>query len=188
MKSVAIVLIVCGLLLGPAYYVFYRYFSGDVVMVLPVAVQDRPTAGVQSHAPAIAPRAFEPVVLRLDPEMNPVRLTLKLRGHWNTFLVEPGHNRHRATLTGEGGVIADSVFQISATGPEPGWQVYREVLATLEVPTSGDYTLVLKEVAQQNMVASDFVVEVRRNVHSPDTRIVVAGALMLCLGFIALLR
>lgn len=187
MKVMGIVLIASGLALGPAYYTVVRFFSGGVVVSLPIEMERRSAASEEQSATAALLRISEPVVVWLKPEMNPLRLILSVRCHWDTLLVGPRHNRYRATLARGDAMIFERTLQLVAAGPDPGSQVYREVLTTIEVPTAGDYTFLLQETAAPEMASSDFQLEVRRHVRHPDMRLVVAGFLMFCFGVVALL-
>lgn len=182
-----IVLIGIGLVLGPAYYISSRFFSGGVVVSLPIEMKRQFAVSEGQSSKGAVLRASKPVAMRLNSEMNPVRLILKLRCDWDTLLVGPVRNRYRATLLLSDAVISERFLEVVAAGPDPGSQVYREVLATLAVQTSGGYTLSLEETVVPEMAASDFQIEVRRNVRHPDMQIVVAGVLMFCVGVVALL-
>lgn len=187
MKVVGVILIATGLVLGPAYYIFSYFFSGGVVASSPIEMERRSAASEKQSARAALLRISEPVVIWLSPKMNPLRLILRVRCHWDTLLIGPVHNHYRATLARGDAIIFEHAFQIAAAGPDPGSQVYREVLTTIEIPTAEDYTFSLQETTQPEMTASDFQVEVRRHVRHPEMRIVVVGVLIFCIGLFALL-
>jgi hypothetical protein len=179
-------LIALGLVFGPAYYIYARFFSGVLVASFRFDMEESPSLSKPKSAKASLLRVSEPVAVPLNPQMDPVRLTLKLRGHWDTRLVGPVRNRYRARLAHGDALISERVFEVAAAGPDPGSQVYRKVLATLRVPREGDYVFLLEEIAEPEMVASDFQLEVRSNIQYPEMRIVMAGLIMFLSGVIAL--
>jgi hypothetical protein len=162
-RTVALALLVVGLLLGPGYFVYAKFFSG-------AAAADYPLAPRQG--------GFEPVAFPVAPEASPLRLVLRLSVQYG-----PSHdgasvprNRYRATVTHGEVPVSERDVELVANRVESSFQEFAWDLATLQVAAPGEYRLGLEETSPPGMQVTGASVEVRRNVLDPDLRVVWAGA------------
>ena len=70
---------------------------------------------------------------------------------------------------------------------ESHFQTYRVPLSRFDVPAAGAYRLLVAETAAPNLQIDKLELEIRRNVRSPDPRVVWTGAGLLAVGFALLL-
>ncbi|MCC6474182.1 MAG: hypothetical protein IT514_10600 [Burkholderiales bacterium] len=167
MKAAAWLLVFAGLLCGPGYWFYAEAVSGEA-------------AGTYRGA------SF---TLRLDPGMNPVG-----------FLVSPPDNdtpqdrRYTASLTIDGFPAMERSFVVP--GVEPSGRVSRSpatsvVLGSFRVPDAGEYRLTITAQGAGAQHASQalqgMTTEVRRNLVTPDMRVVWAGVGSMALGLLIVL-
>lgn len=163
MRPVALALLVVGLVLGPGYFVYAKFFSGGSAGSFPLTARQG---------------GFEPVAFALAPEASPARLVLRLSVQYG-----PSHdgasvprNRYRTTVTRGAAQVAGSPFELVANSVESSFQEFVWDLATLEVAAPGEYRLTLEETSPPGMQVTGASVDLRRNVLDPDLRVVWAGA------------
>ena len=173
MRPVALALLVIGLVLGPGYFVYAKFFSGGSAGTYPLT----PRSG-----------GFEPVAFSLVPEASPARLVLRLSVQYG-----PSHdgasvprNRYLTTVTRGGAQVAESPFELVANSVESSFQELVWDLATLEVADPGEYRLTLEEISPPGMQVTGASVELRRNVLTADLRVVWAGAGLIALAVVML--
>jgi len=187
MKRLAILLILLGLALGPAYFVYCQYFSGARVASFPVAERGSAwtlpgglTLRFQTHA------AFKPVTVVLDPGMTPVGFVVNAQFAADTTARTSRSNRYHATVYLDGAPVMEKAFALShAGGRNPEHVSHSMALGTLAVARAGQYTLVIEERGRQEIALSGIGVEVRRNVRSPVMATVWAGVALIVLGIAA---
>ncbi len=163
MRPVALALLVLGLLLGPGYFVYAKFFSGTAAASHPLV----PRQG-----------GFEPVTFTVAPEASPLRLVLRLSVQYG-----PSHdgasvprNRYRAVVSRGGVSVSEREVELVANSVESSFQEFAWDLATLEVAGPGEYRLSLEETSPPGMQVTGASVALRRNVMDPDLRVVWAGA------------
>jgi hypothetical protein len=168
MRPVTLAIFILGLLLGPGYFLYTKYLTGTAAGTYPLTR----TA-----------RGFEPLVLRLPPEMSPVRLILRLSAqHGPSFGGATPRNRYRAAVSRGGATAAETPIELASNTVESSFQEFGHVLATLDVGQASEYRLQIEETAEPGMQVTGASVEVRRNVGEPDMRVVWAGVAMLAVA------
>ena len=163
MRPFGFALLVIGLLLGPAYFVYAKFFSG---------------VAVGSYALRAGPGGFDPVSVALAPEASPVRVVLRLSVQYGPSKDGPSvpRNRYQAVATRDGAPVAEHSFELVANSVESSFQEFTWDFATLQVTKPGDYRLTLRETAPPEMQVISAYLNVRRTVLEPDLRGVWAGA------------
>lgn len=177
-KRTGIILLILGLLLGPGYYVYTRFFSGDVVATQPLPLA-RDGAGER----------FEPVLLSLAPEMQPIGLVLRFTvSHGPT--IQPTYtprSDYRARLLDGERVILDQRFSLQSPEVEstPS-RVFQHALPVLAIEHAGSYRLTVDAEGEPQMTVHSADVQVRANVREPDLQLVAVGAALVAVGLLAI--
>lgn len=126
--------------------------TGEREIVIPVTADDS--------------GAYGPVTITLSPEMSPIAINLKAQhgddpaevGKWNTY---------HATLSRNGSVVVEGVFNINHTGtpdtPMGATYVTQTMLRVMS-PEAGDYDLRIVPAKPLEIKLTHTEVEVRRNV------------------------
>lgn len=172
-----IVLLILGLLLGPGYYIYARFFSGAVVATQPLPLA-RDTSG----------QRFEPVLLNLTPDMQPFGLVLRFDvSHGPT--IQPTYtprNDYRVRLLDGEQVVLDQPFSLQSPSVEstPS-QVFQQALPLLQIDRPVSYRLELQAETEPQMTVNSADVQVRAQVRSPDYKLVAAGVALAVVGLLA---
>lgn len=146
MSGPAILLIVLGTILGPAYYGYCEYASGEELQSIVVTERaDRwtlPDGTIQRFHKGLG---YRPVELTLRPDLNRLRLSL-------TFEFPAGEANapveYLATLLDQDYPVIEEPLLVIPSG-----RVYRTI-RTFEVPAAGNYLLLLEEVGPPRPAAS----------------------------------
>ncbi len=178
-KTPGILLLILGLLLGPGYYVYARFFSGAVVATYPLTAA-RDASGER----------FEPVALRLTPDMEPVALVLRFSvSHGAT--IQPTYtprSDYRVRLLDGERVVLDERFSLQSPEVEstPS-RVFQHALPPLPISRPVSYRLELAAEGAPQMTVHSADVQVRAQVREPDFRLVAAGVGLALLGVIGMM-
>lgn len=175
LKTLSLLLILAGLALGPAYWIYVLYFTAQVAL----------TAELRAGADGI----WTSPSFRLEPSMAPVGLILRASGTVSPNMPDdqPPRDRYRAILRhGETAAppIPIELGVKSVTDSNPRFQ---ERLLLLKRPQAGDYRLELVPESPVQIRLSDVHLDVRTQVQQTDNRIVAAGIGALALGALLLL-
>lgn len=164
MKTLMRLMFFAGLLLGPGYHLYTRWFSGEVVKR--ESIYGRPP-GQTGDGRLHALQWLTPVKIRLTPEMNPVALDFshdsmeKERQQGREYL-----NTYETRVSHEGDVKYNGVWRL-------GYQIMRKGmskqstsnrLTMLNVTRAGDYEFDMKPVDESGVNVRRLDLEVRRNV------------------------
>jgi hypothetical protein len=146
MSGPAILLIVLGVILGPAYYGYCEYVSGEELQSITVTERSErwtlPDGTIQRFRSGLA---YRPVELTLQPELNRLRLglTFEFPAEGQSPPVE-----YLATLLDQDYPVIEEPLLVSPTG-----RVHRTI-RTFEVPAAGNYLLLLEEIGPPRPAAS----------------------------------
>ena len=177
-KMTGIVLLILGLLLGPGYYVYARFFSGDLVatQALPLV---RDTAG---------PR-IGPVLLHLTPDMQQIGLILRFNVSHGPTPLPPNtpRNAYRARLVDGERAVMDHRFSLQSPEVDatPS-RAFQHALPVLQVDHAASYRLELVDEGEAQMLVHSADVQVRAHMRQPDFKLVAAGISLAVIGFLAL--
>ena len=185
MKRPAVLLILLGLAFGPGYYAWSTFFSGSNVAEHRLGEKgDRWTLSHGEVMRFSKGNAFKPVELALEPAMNPVGLVLVFEVVGDVHMQPVRGNVYHALLLRDALPVLQKQVTIGR-GTELGPDQRRsELVATLEVPSTGVYTFVLEETEPPELPLGGITLEVRRNVILPRMDVVWAGAALLVAGVV----
>ncbi|MGA7179681.1 MAG: hypothetical protein WBX11_08870 [Thiobacillaceae bacterium] len=178
-KSAGIVLLIIGVILGPGYYIYTRFYTGREITELPLEF----SAGPDGRPVAIA--RFD-----LLPVMGPVTVILNLTISYGPTLTPPNtpRNRYRARITLNGTTILSQPFTLKATQVEatPA-QVFKHSLPVMSIKTPGEYRLELAQDGEAEMEIKQASVQVRAGVHYLNTTLLAVGIVLLSAGVYVIL-
>jgi hypothetical protein len=146
MSGPAILLIVLGVILGPAYYGYCEYLSGEELQSITIAERSErwtlPDGTIQRFRKGLA---YRPVELTLQPELNRLRLSLTFE-----FPAEEENPpvEYLATLLDQDYPVIVEPLVLAPTA-----RVDRTI-RTFEVPAAGNYLFLLEEVGPPRPGAS----------------------------------
>jgi hypothetical protein len=176
MKILSLVLLVAGLLTGPAYWIYAKFFTGSRVAL--VNLEKSASAG-----PAASWRSAEFI---LAPEMAPVGLILKASGSFSPNMDEnrPPRDRYAATLYRDGEAAKPLGFTLGVKNVSDSNPVFKEHLVFFQVVKGGRYHLEVTPAAEPDIKIDRMQLEARQHLHEPDNRIVTAGMVVMVLGIL----
>lgn len=167
-----LLLILIGVVLGPLYVGYARFFSGS-----PVSTRELIDRHDQS-----APGTPVPVTLQLRPAMNPVRISVEAEREGAS---RPGDERvsYAGRLMLRRTSVWQRIFTFDLGG---GTGAHRDTvrLATLSVPVAGRYRLDIAPLGSSGAGLSSMALHVRRNVMVPDPRVYGAGLLLFFISIV----
>lgn len=175
LKAFSLLLILAGLVLGPAYWIYVVHFTGQVARTLEL----RPTEdGAWSSPP-----------FRLDPAMAPVGLILRAEGSFfpNMPDDQPPRDRYRAVLHQDGTAGAPIRLELGVKAIADSNPRFQERLLLLQRPQAGEYRLELIPEAAPLIRLGNVELDVRAQVQQTDNRVVAAGIAAIALGALLLL-
>jgi hypothetical protein len=179
MKRYGPLLLMLGLLLGPTYYIFCEYLSGedsDTFVLTERATRWTLPDGTILHVSN--GKAFRPVTLKLDPEMN--RIAFRL-----TFEAAPGStdapkaiDEYQVTLLQSDQPIFERALAVKLA---PGGKTSVET-GKLEVYYPGAYEFLLQETGTPRVPASQVTLTVRKRIETLLLPLMWGGFAMLVAG------
>ena len=174
MQSLALLLILAGLLLGPGYWIFSQVFSGRLVARVPVSVSD------DGHLLA------EPIELR--PGMAPLALVLVAQAEFKPHQEDwmPPEDQYRVTLWDEQRAVAESTLLFQAPSVAHANPVFREALLRLDEVPLGRYRLQAQPATLPEMKLRHAEIEIRERVWQANPRLAGTGVVLLISGILAL--
>jgi len=178
-KSAGIVLLIIGVILGPGYYIYTRFYSGREITELPLQFQ-RGTEG-----PPRAVASFD-----LLPIMGPVTVIVNLTAAHGPALSPPNlpSNRYWARIVLKGRTVLTHSFSVRAVQVEatPA-EVFKQALPVMKNIVPGEYKLELIQEGEAEMEITQATVHVRAGVHFLNTTLLAAGIGLLAAGVIIIL-
>ena len=179
MRRYGPLLLMLGLLLGPTYYIFCEYLSGedsDTFVLTERAARWTLPDGTILHVSN--GKAFRPVTLKLDPEMN--RIAFRL-----TFEAAPGSSdapraidEYQVTLLQSDQPIFERALAVKLA---PGGKTSVET-GRLEVYYPGTYEFLLQEMGAPRVPVSQVTLVVRKRIETLLLPLMWGGFAMLVAG------
>lgn len=176
-KPMGVLLLILGVLLGPAYYVYARFFSGTVLATQALAMN------VSDGTVRAA------TTLELAPAQGPIGLILRVLAEQGPLAApsEAPRDPFVARVLLHDRLILEHRFTLasSAVEPHPGL-VFQEALPLLDALDAGTYRVELASEGAPQLTLRHVDVQVRSGMQAPDWRIVATGAALLTAGVAAL--
>ncbi len=171
-------LLVLGLLLGPAYYGYCVYLSGETAQRIELRERsDRwvlPDGSILRFHNSLA---YRPVELDLSPDMNLVSLRLELEFPRETPADAPAL-QYQATLQQSGSATLERTLTVD---PEPGRR--KADFGTVEINFPGRYLFLLEESGHARATPAITLV-LRHKIEQPNRYVVWIGLLLLLVAFV----
>lgn len=174
MKPVLLLLIVAGLALGPSYWIYAKFYSGQLAQTLEF---------IEAEDGRLKTAGF-----RLSGDMRPVGLILKAQGSFAPNMDEdkPPKNRYQAQIYRDGQLRQEVEIKLATSSVSNSNPAFVERLLWLEAVTPGEYRVVLAPLEAPEITLDQVRLEVRTHIQEPDGRLVAAGMAMLILGAVSL--
>ncbi len=175
LKILSLLLILAGLVLGPAYWIYVVHFTGEVARTVALRAGEN---GAWVSPP-----------FRLDPAMAPVGLILRAAGSFSPNMPEgqPPRDRYRAVLHQDGKAGTPIRLELGVRAVADSNPRFQERLLLLQRPQAGEYRLELTPEAAPLIRLDNVELDVRARVRETDNRVVAAGIAAIALGALLLL-
>ena len=162
-----------GLVLGPGYYMYCTLFSGAQVGKYLMSenwpkswrVAGGGTLAFEGH------RVFKPVMLELEPAMNPVVFNYAATSSGSSVTRALTSNQYRLELIQGAQRAMQAGFSVSRADKDKAWGQEHARIVMFDVPRAGKYQMVVGEVLPPQFSVS-LEIEVRRNVTPPNMTLV----------------
>lgn len=179
MKKFALALIVCGLLVGPAYWIHAKFYTGSVATLLTL----KAAAGAANR-----PQLWQSEPFSLAAGMAPVGLVLVAQGHFSPNMDEnqPPSDHYSAILSLDGTAAKPLNFSLGVKSFANSNPAFREHLLFMNKVQPGNYTLTVTPAAEPAIQIDRMQLQVRQNLEEPDPNIVMAGIGLLIAGLLVL--
>lgn len=179
LKTLAALLILAGLLVGPAYWIYAKFYTGSEAALITLEADE---------VKAVQARTWRSQPFRLSPDMAPVGLILVAQGHFSPSMDEnrPPQDRYSATLAVEGKDAKPLTFTLGVKHVADSNPAFREHLLFMNKVQPGQYTLTVAQAAEPAISIDRMQLQVRQHLQEPDPNITMAGIAMLILGILAL--
>lgn len=178
-KPAGLALLILGLILGPGYFIYTRFYTGREITDLPLEFQQ------QGDGTSRAAAEFD-----LLPEMGVVTFIVSMTASHGPVLNPPNmpRNTYRARVTFNGDAVVTKDFTFKATQMEatPAW-VFRQALPVMKIGTPGKYALDLVQKKDAGMQIIQASVQARAGVHHINQIALTTGIVLMVLGVVFLL-
>lgn len=179
MKMLALALIVCGLVLGPAYWIHAKFYTGSEAAL--ITLEAAPVKPAQA-------RTWQSAPFRLAPEMAPVGLILVAEGHFSPNMDEnrPPRDQYSATLSHDGVAAQPLAFSLGVKYVSDSNPSFREHLLLMQKAQAGEYAITISQAAEPAIEIDRMQLQVRQQLKEPDPDVVMAGIGLIVLGLLVL--
>lgn len=178
-KPVGLVLLIAGLIMGPGYFIYTRFYTGREISDLPLEFH----LGKDGRLRAVA--TFD-----LLPIMGPVTVIVNLTATHGSTLSPPNtpRNRYRASIVRNGETVLTHSFtlraiQVEATPAE----VFKQALPVMKNLAPGEYKLELIQEGDAEMEITHAAVQVRAGVKYLNTAVLAIGLGLMAAGVAVIL-
>jgi hypothetical protein len=181
----ALALIVAGALLGPIYNLYCERLSGQLAASFDLSERAAkwplPDGAIRTFEGGT--QAYRPVVLKLGPEMNRIRLKLKIAAAPAAPGTPVARSPHRAeVLEGTRAIFKRSLPIMLLPGEQ-----YELTIGALEVELPGEYVFLLSEESPPRVTVSKVTLDVYERYVRPLPPILWLGRTALLAGVVWLL-
>lgn len=180
MKTIATLLLVIGLILAPAYWIYTKFYTGRqaAMLTLDKIAGETPSALRWRSAP------FE-----LKAEMAPVGLILHVDTHSDPTQddFKPPIDRYLVTLSNQGEAAKPLGIMLKASSSSIANQQFKEHLVFMQAVKGGSYQIEIAPHGDTLMQVDRMQLEIRQNLQEPNPHVVTGGIVMLVLGLLGLI-
>jgi hypothetical protein len=172
-------LVMLGLLLGPTYYIFCQYLSGengDTFVFTERATRWTLPDGTILHVSN--GKAFRPVTLKLDPEMNQIAFRLTFEAAPGSSDAAKATDEYQITLLQSDQPIFERALAVKLA---PGGKASVEA-GRLAIYYPGAYEFLLQETGAPRVPVSQVTLEVRKKLETLFLPLMWGGLAMLVAG------
>ena len=179
-KPLSLVLLVIGLVLGPGYWVYGKFYTGSEALLMKLTADTPGPDGIQHWR-------SEPFQLHTD--MAPAGLIILAQGHFSPNMDEnkPPKDLYTATLSKGEEAAKPLGFTLGVKHVSDSNPAFREHLVLMHQIQPGDYRLEVTSVNPPSIQIDSMQLQVRQHLHEPDPRLVTAGIVSFVLGLLGLL-
>lgn len=176
MKNISLLLIAIGLVVGPAYWIYAKFYSGAQAALIPLTLAD-PATGVWRSAP-----------FKLSEDMAPAGLILKSQGSFKPNMddAKPPKDLYAALLSHAGATAKPLGFELNPGSVSNSNPSFNTPLVLFQVVKGGDYQVEIRPAAAPAIQLSKVDLEIRQNLVEPNPNIVMIGVLTLVFGILGL--
>ena len=176
MKTVSLLLLAAGMLLGPAYWIYAKFYSGSRAALVPLTRLDA------------AAGSWRSAEFTMAAEMAPVGLILKSQGSFapNMEGNRPPRDLYAALLSRDGERAKPLGFELNAGSVANSNPAFTSHLVLFQTVKDGSYQLEIEPSDPPSIPLQKVELEVRQHLVDPNPNIVMAGVLLLVLGILGL--
>lgn len=192
MKITSVILLVLGLILGPGYLFYSHFFSGSSIEKFTIFSQDSErfkSGSLQASSPS--KRKWNvPVILNLDPQMNPISIiaTIKLQNPNRSLPPVKFYLKYKIVLKHNDLEIWNEYYNVypkPRKGSNGGGFTHKQiVLNTFSVNEPGKYSLDMKQILPSKTHVSYIDIDVRKKVVFANMKIMILGIVFILLSLI----
>lgn len=179
MKKLSLLLLLAGLLAGPGYWTYAKFYTGSQATLVNLTRTESQGSVQTWRSPAFT----------LSRDMAPLGLILVAHGRLpaGQHAGGPPKDHYTATLSKDGSAARPLAFTLAIKGNSaPTNPVFREHLLLFQVVQDGRYQLEVAPAAPPAIPLEQVQLELRQHVLEPDSRVVTGGLLVLMLGILGL--
>jgi hypothetical protein len=176
MKNISLILLAVGMVLGPAYWVYAKFFSGSRAALVPLTRLD------------VAAGTWRSAEFGLRADMAPVGLILKSQGSFTPNMEEsrPPRDIYAALLSRDKEIAKPLGFELSAGSIGNSNPTFNSHLVLFQVVKDGSYQLEIRPSDPPSIPLQKVELEVRQHLVEPSPNIVMTGVMLLVFGVLGL--
>jgi hypothetical protein len=180
MKTIALLFLIAGLILAPAYWIYTKFYTGKQTAMLTLEA----VAGDDKTAPSWRSAPFD-----LQADMAPVGLILHVEASFEPTAEDhkPPIDRYNVTLSHQGEAAKPLVIMLKSASSAVGNQAFKEHLLFMQAVKAGAYQIEVTPASDSIMKVQAMRLEVRQNLQEPNPDIVTGGIILLVLGLLGLI-
>jgi hypothetical protein len=172
-------MLMLGLLLGPTYYIFCEYLSGEDGETFTLSERAaRWTLPDGTILHVAHGQAFRPVTLKLDPEMNRIAFRLTFDAASGSSDAPKSTDEYQVTLLQSDQPIFERSLAVKLA---PGGKTSVET-DRLEFYYPGDYTFLLQEAGAPRVPVSQVTLQLRKKIETLFLPLMWSGFALLVAG------
>ncbi|MBK6744893.1 MAG: hypothetical protein IPG66_18850 [Hydrogenophilales bacterium] len=175
MRTILALAILVGLVIGPIYWIYGKFYSGRTAQTLTLK---------ESREGKFVSGEF-----RVTPDMAPTGVVLTATGSFAPNMPEdqPPKVGYAATLFKDGTQFNIAKFPLKASSTSETNPVFKERLFYLEAPQDGLFRMELEAMTPQTIKLDSVQIEVKANVQEADGRVVSVGMVLMIVAVLGLL-